>query len=151
LLAGLATFKRGYIWRVGSGENINIYTDPWIPASPNGKIISPRPDISYSKVIQLIDPVSGAWNEATLSSLFLPVDVNRILQIPLNSNGFDDFISWKFTKHGRFTVRSAYHLQWRFQFGPRASRLALPGSSVNNPVWKILWKMELPSKIKIFV
>jgi hypothetical protein len=29
--------------------------------------------------------------------------------------------------------------------------MALPGSSVNNPVWKILWKMELPSKIKIFV
>jgi hypothetical protein len=29
--------------------------------------------------------------------------------------------------------------------------LALPGTSANNPVWKILWQLKLPSKIKIFI
>jgi hypothetical protein len=31
IIAGLATFKRGCVWRVGNGENINIWQDPWIP------------------------------------------------------------------------------------------------------------------------
>jgi hypothetical protein len=78
----------------------------------------------------------------------LPIDVIRILQIPLNIQGFEDFIAWNSTDHSRFTVRSAYHLPWRFRFGPRAGQLSLPGSSVNNPVWKSLWKIQLPSKIK---
>jgi hypothetical protein len=41
----LIFFTRGYIWRVGNGESINIYTNPWIPSSPNMKIITPRGDV----------------------------------------------------------------------------------------------------------
>jgi hypothetical protein len=41
IVASIPTFKQGYIWRVGTGENINIYTDPWIPSSPNRQIITP--------------------------------------------------------------------------------------------------------------
>lgn len=41
ILAGLCTFKRGYVWRVGNGENINIWRDPWIASSPNRMITSP--------------------------------------------------------------------------------------------------------------
>jgi hypothetical protein len=79
------------------------------------------------------------------------VDVSRILQIPINNHGFSDFIAWHYTKHGQYAVRSGYHLQWRHQFGPRANQLALPGSSAINPVWKILWKLNVPSKVKIFM
>jgi hypothetical protein len=35
IIAGLATFKRGYIWCMGNGDSINIWNDPWIPSSPN--------------------------------------------------------------------------------------------------------------------
>ena len=79
------------------------------------------------------------------------MDVNRILQIPLNNQSFSDFIAWSGTSHGRYSVRSGYHMQWRHQFGSRADQLALPGSSANNPVWKILWKLKIPSKVKIFI
>jgi ribonuclease HI len=147
----MTTFKRGYIWRVGDGEKINIYTDPWIPSSPDRKIMIPRGDSIYTKVVDLIIPNSGTWNEERLNELFNIVDVNRILEIPLNNQGFEDFIAWNFTKHGQYAVRSGYHLQWRHQFGPRTSQLSLPGSSVNNPIWKIIWNLKVPSKVKIFV
>ena len=99
-LQGIATFKRGHIWQVGNGESINIWSDPWIPTSPNRKIISPCRRAAYTKVVELIDPTTGAWDVSLLHDLFGMVDVGRILQIPLNCQGFDDFIAWGLTNHG---------------------------------------------------
>jgi hypothetical protein len=59
IVAGIQTFKRGCIWRVGSGDSIHIWRDPWIPNSPNRKIISPRGNCILTKVAKLIDPISG--------------------------------------------------------------------------------------------
>jgi hypothetical protein len=101
-----------------------------------------------TRVSQLISPITGSWDEDLLADMFNPVDVTRILQIPINSQGFDDFIAWSYTKHGRYTVRSGYHIQWRHQFGPRSNQLTLPGSSTTNLVWKIVWKLKIPSKVK---
>jgi hypothetical protein len=104
-----------------------------------------------TKVAELIDPITGSWDEELLRSLFCMVDVNRILQIPLNNQSFDDFIAWGLTNHGRYTVRSGYHLQWRHTFGARGGQLALPGTSATNPVWKAVWRLKIQSKIKIFL
>jgi hypothetical protein len=136
---------------VGNGENIKIWNDPWIPSSPDKRIISPRGGAVYSKVSELIDPATGQWDAVLLHDLFGAVDVQRILQIPLHRQGFDDFIAWSATTHGRYTVRSGYYLQWQHQFGASANQLALPGSSATNPVWKIIWQMKIPSKVKIFM
>jgi hypothetical protein len=151
ILAGLTTFKRGYLWRVGTGEHIDIWRDPWIPSSPNLRILSPRGNTIITKVADLIDPTTEQWDEDLLRGIFNSVDVGRILQIPLNNRGFDDFVAWGFTKHGRYTVRSGYYLQWKHQFGASANQLALAGSSALNPVWKILWRLKIPSKIKKFI
>jgi hypothetical protein len=83
-----------------------------------------------------------------MRSIFNHLDVSRILQIPINHHGFEDFVAWSFSKHGMYIVRSAYHLQWRHHFGASGRLLALPGVSATNPVWKILWKLKLSSKIK---
>jgi hypothetical protein len=102
-------------------------------------------------VCDLISPITGYWDVELLQTIFCNVDVGRILEIPLHNQGFDDFIAWNFNKNGRYSVRSGYHLQWRHQFGARGAHLALPGSSALNPVWKELWQMKVPSKIKIFL
>nr|XP_051221482.1 uncharacterized protein LOC127339703 [Lolium perenne] len=151
IVASIATFKRGYLWRVGNGESIKIWSDPWIPSSPDRKVISPRNNVIYTKVSELISPVTGQWDAQLLHELFNQVDVARILRIPLNDQGFEDFIAWGMTSHGRYTVRSGYYLQWKHQFGHRAAQLSLPGRSAMNPVWKNLWRLKLPGKIKIFI
>jgi ribonuclease HI len=136
---------------VGNGNSIDIYTDPWIPSSPDRRIITPRGVAEYTKVSEIIDPITGQWDVDRIRGIFFDVDVNRILQIPLNNQGFEDFIAWGFTNHGRYTVRSGYHIQWRHLFGARASQLALPGVSALNPVWKNVWRLKVQSKIKIFL
>jgi hypothetical protein len=59
IVAGIQTFKRGCIWRVGNGDDIEIWRDPWIPSSPNRKIIAPRGDCILTRVSELIDPSTG--------------------------------------------------------------------------------------------
>ena len=59
-------------------------------------------------------------------------------------------MAWHATKSYCFSVRSAYYIEWEHQFGSRMRREPAETSS-HNPVWEILWKLQVPSKIKIFV
>jgi hypothetical protein len=89
------------VWRVGTDERIDIWQDPWIPSSPDRKITTPRGTAVYTRVSELIDPVTEQWDNDILTSLFSPLDVSRILLIPLHNRGFKGFIAWNFSKHGR--------------------------------------------------
>ena len=84
IVAGIQTFQRGCIWRVGTGSHIDIWQDLWIPSSPTRKVITPRGAVMLQFVDELIDPYHGQWDEALIRDVFSPVDVQRILQIPLN-------------------------------------------------------------------
>jgi hypothetical protein len=33
IVAGIQTLKRGCIWRIGNGEAVQIWKDPWIPTA----------------------------------------------------------------------------------------------------------------------
>ncbi|KAJ1286170.1 hypothetical protein BS78_03G332100 [Paspalum vaginatum] len=35
ILKGIKLLNKGIIWRVGNGENINIWKDPWLPRAQN--------------------------------------------------------------------------------------------------------------------
>ena len=85
IVAGITTFKRGYIWRVGTGENINIWSDPWIPSSPYRKVITPPGQTIVSRVSDLIDLVTETWDEDMIMDIFNSVDANRILRPPYPS------------------------------------------------------------------
>jgi hypothetical protein len=45
------------VWRVGNGEDINIWSASWVPSNPSRKIITPISNIVYTKVSKLIDPI----------------------------------------------------------------------------------------------
>ena len=57
IVAGLNTFKRGFIWRVGSGNKINIWADPWILSSVSRKVVSIRGNVVLTTVDELIDVI----------------------------------------------------------------------------------------------
>lgn len=144
LVAGLTTFKRGHIWRIGSGENVSIWNDPWIPSSPDRRVITPRGHILISRVVELIDPVTSQWDEQLIRDIFYHLDATRILQIPLHFQAFDDFIAWHLTKHGRFTVKSAYHEQWSHKYRGQYLTNSLSTSNMQAAIWKKLWELQVP-------
>ena len=101
-------------------------------------------------VDELIDHDNHSWDVSLIEDLFNPIDVLRILKIPLNHNMTEDFIAWHLTKSYSFTVKSAYYVQWNSQFGQNYRRHDGLGTSTQNPVWEILWKLRVPLKVKIF-
>ena len=103
-----------------------------------------------SKVQEIIDPHTGQWYEALIQSVFSLVDVRRMLQIPLHVEALEDFVAWHYTKSGTFSVCSAYHLEFDHQFGRHYANSNSPGSAQLSEVWKELWHLRLPGKIKHF-
>lgn len=150
VMKGLETFKLGYIWRIGTGETVNIWNDPWVPASPDRKVISGRGQSILTSVNELIDPNTGMWDEELICSIFNPVDVGRILQIPINNNTFEDFIAWHPERKGIFSVRSAYRVQWQRSFQAHANMIARLAGSQTLEIWRKLWKLMIPHKVSIF-
>ncbi|KAL0411141.1 UNVERIFIED_CONTAM: putative mitochondrial protein [Sesamum latifolium] len=64
IIATKDIIKRGARWRVGTGQNINIWTDPWIPRSFCFKVITPfTPNLEITTVDSLIDPDTKQWNK----------------------------------------------------------------------------------------
>ena len=68
MLAGLDCFKRGYIWRVGDGTQINIWRDNWIPGSHNMKVLTLRGNTVISMVEELINPIDGSCDVQLIRS-----------------------------------------------------------------------------------
>jgi hypothetical protein len=54
----------------------------------------------------------GQWDHDIIRTNFHHIDASRSMQIPLNINGFDDFLAWHGTRLGTFSVRSAYHTEY---------------------------------------
>jgi hypothetical protein len=151
IVCGIQTFKRGHIWRVGNGRRINIWRDHWVPGSVTRKIETARGNCLLRTVDDLIDPVSGLWDEQLLSEIFNPLDVRRILQIPISQELGEDFVAWHKTRNFCFSVRSAYYSEWEHQFGIKIRSNTGQSSSSSNPVWGIVWKLQVPSKVRIFI
>ena len=85
ILRGLKALKEGFIWRVGTDENINIWLDPWIPNGVTRRPCTPRERNIVTKVSELIDPINGGWDCQLVSDIFWEEDVKHILAIPIRS------------------------------------------------------------------
>lgn len=61
ILLGVETLKHGIIWRVGNGQKINIWTDPWLPKEINRRPLTPKGSNPLSSVEELIDPINSSY------------------------------------------------------------------------------------------
>lgn len=83
-----------------------------------------------------------------MRDVFSLVDVQRILQIPLNVHGIEEFVAWNYTRPGTFSVCLAYLREFEHMYGLRLVRADGQGNAQVNPVWKNNWYLRIPGKIK---
>lgn len=104
-------------------------------------------------VHELLNHTDATWNSALVRQVFLPMDTDDILSIPLCTGGVPNFLSRHFERKGNFTVRSAYRMLVDTKIRRENWLDGIPGSSDNQQVckaWSKLWKLSVPSKLKIF-
>ena len=104
-------------------------------------------------VLELINPATRSWNKLALIEHFIPADVEVILNIPLSTRQQEDFWAWHYDKRDIFSVRSAYRMICAIKT-QREDWLEHRGGHSNQArekkSWTSLWKVKVPSKVRIF-
>ncbi|KAJ8429117.1 hypothetical protein Cgig2_016948 [Carnegiea gigantea] len=95
---------------------------------------------------EFIDKATVSRREELIRELFLPVDVDVILNIPLCPSWPQAKLMWHYTNDGTFTVRSAYHLLilevvW--------SNGECSSNSIHD-IWRSIWKLNVSPHIRVF-
>ncbi|CAL5418073.1 unnamed protein product [Camellia sinensis] len=150
LLKGRELIQAGIRWQVQSGQQIRLWEDPWIPSLKGFKLLSAKPPTcDVLTVADVIDQVHKSWHLDPLLHCLSPAEVAAISVIPIAMEGRDDSVIWHHNKSGLYSVKSGYALarslrDWSSDTSPSSSI-----SLVYN-MWKIIWRLETPPKIRHF-
>lgn len=63
--------EKGVIWRLGDGENMDIWRDPWLPRDLSRRPVTPRGRTLATQVSELINHVTGGWDVELMHDVFL--------------------------------------------------------------------------------
>ena len=81
-------------WRIGEGDNINLWIDSWLREAENFKLETSRPySLATLKIEDLWIPNQKEWDVELLGQIVTERDANVIASIPLNLyNPVDELI-----------------------------------------------------------
>lgn len=140
ILAAKDVVIQGSRLQVGCGNSIFIGKDPWLPDTNNGFVPSNlHAELAAAPVSSLLVPNQRAWDYDLVLDLFNARDKELILQIPLSSRRNDDVWYWLADSRGCYSVRSCYNVLHSLTPGPFTD------------VWRKLWNLNVPNKVKNFV
>lgn len=97
-------------------------------------------------VKDLFYPGTRIWDPRLLERTFLSWEADLIKLIPISEGRVEDLLIWPLTPDGNYNVRSAYRVL--------IASSQEPGSSSPEgfkQVWKGIWKIKTPNKIKHFI
>lgn len=136
--------KESLVRRIGSGKDIQIWRDPWLPSAPHFIRLERPAECTIWYVSELIDPIHRVWNFELTTSLFSDEEVTQIMQIPLTINERPDGWKWIHTSHGDYTTKSGHHVARGLKY-----RAMVP-QYLTADDWKAFWNLKISEKIKIF-
>ncbi|KAJ9136337.1 hypothetical protein P3X46_033428 [Hevea brasiliensis] len=107
IMSGRRVIEKGVRWQVSNWQSVLCKVDNWVPnCFPNPPKVKPQHDESVVWVKQLMNDSEPSWDIHQLKENFVEEDVNNILVIAIVIFRRDDQITWHFTRHGKFVVRS---------------------------------------------
>ncbi|XP_062009553.1 uncharacterized protein LOC133726094 [Rosa rugosa] len=146
LILGGVFSPQGMFWQIGDGAMVNIWTDSWIPGVPDFRPCGGNLAATDLNLVSDLIHHTESRNVSLINRVFLAHEVEAILSIPLSSREVTDRVIWRFTKHGKFTVKIAY--RFSFSTSPSCSPFDL---FVGVSFWKKLWKVVIPNSAKVHI
>nr|KYP40902.1 hypothetical protein KK1_037728 [Cajanus cajan] len=108
--ASQVVVKGGLRWCIGNGRSLKVWHDPWLRNPTNSYVTTPIPKGHENlTVAELIDMNERKWNQDLLSIFFGTEDIRDIFSIPLLNLHEHDTPSWKLSRKGSYSVKSAYY------------------------------------------
>lgn len=95
----------------------------------------------------LLETETHSWDVDKIMSMFNPRVIAEILKLNLGHCPQPEKWFWKAEKSGNFTVKSAYRL---LEASAQPDQAESSHASSIITLWKQLWKMRVPPKIKNF-
>ena len=90
-IAAQAVVKRGIRWQVGDGKQIQVWRDKWLHNPSTYRAVTPEiPGLPVTHIVELIDGDRMELKEHLIRQIFLPQDMDAILNIPLSAHGAPD-------------------------------------------------------------
>jgi hypothetical protein len=139
----------GLVWRVGDGSSIKIWTDRWLPTMGSHKVQSPVQILSADATVsELLDTDTNWWKTDLIFSIFGVDEAEAICSMPVCPRTTKDKLVWVGTKHGDYTVRSAYHMGKENGLKDEGSC-----STVHQiaGIWKGVWRINCARVVKMFL
>uniref|UniRef100_A0A803PGZ2 RNase H type-1 domain-containing protein n=1 Tax=Cannabis sativa TaxID=3483 RepID=A0A803PGZ2_CANSA len=121
---------------IGSGENVSIMNDPWLPDEDNPHVTSSHPTLIDQKVSCLLEMNDKRWDVEVIVDLFNNRDKELIYKIPISATNVTDSWYWSKEVSRIYSVKSAYKLIQDLK----------PSSS--SDFWRALWALKCPPKVK---
>jgi hypothetical protein len=148
ILKGVELLKEGLIKRVGNGASTNIWHDPWVVREGIPYVISPKHNNLVDQVADLINPVSGDWDEELVCDcLWTAV---HVLQMPVRGN-LDDCWAWRLDQKGIFSVKSAYWLHRTLLDDKGCSSGVQQAPEAVYFCWNDIWSCPCPPNVRQFL
>ena len=149
ILAGRSLLSKGLRFQIGGGIDVSLWNDPWLPLPFSFKPYSlPMEGTESWRVCDIIDQDNGEWVKDVVVDLFTEDEALLILKIPLSVRSAEDRLIWHYDRNGIFSVKSGYHVARSFK--NLASSSTSSGTN-GNSLWKKLWGLCIPPKVRLFV
>jgi len=140
--------EKGYIWSIGTRENIRVWGDQWLPREGRLKVESPMP-IGYEEVrvrdLYRWEGNRRQWDIDILHQLFVREEVDEVLRIPLPDNMEKDDIIWWRSRDEMYTVKGGYWLALEDQVEQAKA------TEQGNFIWDHIWGANVPRIVKDFL
>jgi hypothetical protein len=94
-------------------------------------------------VHDLIEEGGREWRRSAILEYFNERDAHNILNIPLFGDMKEDVPSWKFSRTGEYSVKSAYFYTMENLVDNRELRV--------DGEWRRIWELKIPQKMKVFL
>jgi hypothetical protein len=94
-------------------------------------------------VHDLIEEGGREWRRSAILEYFNERDAQNILNIPLFGEMKEDVPSWKFSRTGEYSVKSAYFYTMENLVDNRELRV--------DGEWRRIWELKIPQKMKVFL
>ncbi|KAG5542399.1 hypothetical protein RHGRI_022065 [Rhododendron griersonianum] len=93
------------------------------------------------------------WKRTVIEEAFIQRDAEQILSIPLSATGLSDKRIWRGTTTGQFSVKSGYVIAKEMVQNRRTTCSSGQASGLEEDadMWKRIWQMRAPAKIKMFL